>query len=103
MIDVPVVANIAGDATQPVMLHLELASAMTTAQQSNQQSAAIAHRSGHHLALHVGVPADDPPVALIVFPRDVALVVVTNQHLPCLLAAVNTARDDLTASFEANL
>src|SRR6266446_2126720 len=85
VIDGGVVAKIPRYTPRPVMQHLELASAMSTAQQSNQQSAAIPDRSRHHLTLHIGIPVDGPLVVLIVLPRDIALMVITNQHLPFLL------------------
>src|SRR6266403_2332732 len=85
------------------MLHLELASAMATAQESDQHSTAVPHRSRHHLALHVGIPADDSLVPLILLPGEIALVVVANQHLPRLLRPADITRDQLTARFDANL
>ena len=60
MIEAGIVAYVPRDTSWPVMQHLELTSAMSTSQQSDEQSAAIADRSGHHLALHVGIPVDRP-------------------------------------------
>src|SRR5260370_38833142 len=93
VIDGGVVAKIPRDTPRPVMQNLELASAMSTAQQSNQQSAAIPDRSRHHLTLHVGIPVDGPLGVLIVLPRNIALVVITNQHLPILAREAYAVRD----------
>src|ERR1700730_19421295 len=85
------------------MLHLELASAMATAQQSGEQSTAVPHRAWHHVALHIGIAADNTLIALIFFPKDITLVVLTDQHLPRILRPANATRDHFTPGLEMNL
>src|SRR3984893_1026640 len=103
MIYVSIVAQISCDTSQAIVVHLELASAASAAQQSDKQSTAIAYGARHHPALHVGVPIDDPLVALKRPPGDIGFVMITNQHLPFLLCPAHAARDQFATSLHPTL
>src|SRR5947209_16296494 len=100
MVDVGVVADITGDAAKPVVLNLQLSAAVPAPQQSDENSATVAHRTRHHGAFHVGVPRDGPLVALVLLPRDVAVMMIANQHLPLIAPAGHAAGDHLAPFLE---
>ena len=80
--------------------YLELASAVPATEQSNQKPSALAHRACHHRALHIGVAGDNLLVAIILLPRDVAIMVIADQHPPLLPWAHDTVRDDFASAVE---
>ena len=60
---------------------VELASAMTTAQQGGEQRLTPTQRTTAHRVLASGIVSDQAQVPLVVRPAQVTLVVVRNQHL----------------------
>src|SRR6266567_8157202 len=83
------IADIASVATGMVQ-YFELASAVPAAEQSNEKPSAIAYRACHHRPLHVRVACDNLLVAIILLPRDVAIMVIADQYLPLLPSARDT-------------
>ena len=63
---------------------VQLASAMTTAQQAGEQRLAPAQRTAAHRVLAIGVVRDQAQVPLVVCPAQITLVVIRDQHLPVL-------------------
>ena len=82
------------------MLDPELASAMPVPKQSNEKPAAVAHRARHHRTLHVRVACDDALVALIFFPRDIAVMVGADEHLPLIALPHHAAGDHVAPALE---
>ncbi len=86
-----------------MVMDLELASAVSAAQQADEKSTAIAHRTRHHRSLHVRIAGNHRPVAIIPFPGDIAIMVVVDQNRPLLAPARDAVRDDFAAVFYAGV
>src|SRR5205807_4971877 len=86
--------------TPRMVQYLELASAVPATEQSKQKPSALAHRACHHRALHIGVACDNLLVAIILLPRDVAIMAIADQHLPLLPSARDTVSDDFASAVE---
>jgi len=81
---------------------VQLASAMTTAQQAGEQRLTPAQRTAAHRVLAVGVVRDQAQVPLVVCPAQITLVVIGNQHLPVLALLLEAAHHLLAAGFNAD-
>jgi hypothetical protein len=101
-VDVGIVADIASDATKSVVLDLELASAVPTPKQLDEKPAAVAHRARHQRAFHVRIARDDALVVLILFPRDLAVMVISNNHFPLVPPTRYAPGDHLAPTLEPN-
>jgi hypothetical protein len=71
----------------------ELSPAASASQKSRQQGFAPANRTAAHVALPVGVVADQPLIPFKLHPCNIALVVILDQNLPILPAAMQAAND----------
>src|ERR1700740_1874468 len=80
--------------------NLKLAAAVPATEQSNEKPSALAHRACHHRALHIGVAGDNFLVAIILLPRDVAIMAIADQHPPLLPWARATVSDVLAPAGE---
>src|SRR6202166_4120298 len=77
------VAIIAADvALRAVVADEQPASAMAATQEAGEQSFSLAHRAAHHHAFAVSIVGDQPLIPFIVWPRQIALVMVDEQHRP---------------------
>ena len=77
------IADVTG-AVSLIVVYSEPTSAVTASQQSNQQATTVTHRTWHHRPFHICVACDDGLVPIIRLPRDVAIMVVADHHLPFL-------------------
>ena len=64
--------------------NMELPPAMPAPQQACEQGGSHPDGAPGHGALHVGIVGNDPLVGLELFPADVALMVLAQQHGPVL-------------------
>src|SRR5258708_39412021 len=75
----------------------ELSPAASASQKSRQQGFAPANRTAAHVALTVGVVADQPLIPFKLCPCNIALMVVLDQNLPIIPAAMQAARDPFSS------
>src|ERR1700730_2453084 len=74
-------------------LSRELSPAASTSQKSSQQGFAPANRTAAHVALPIGVVADQPLIPFKLRLGNIALMVVLDQNLPIIPAAMQAASD----------
>src|SRR5215469_9511731 len=97
------VTNICCNAVHPGVMDHQFAPALPATQQPDQYSNPVARRTDHHYPLHIGVPLNDPLVALVILPGDITLMVIGNQYVPFLLRPTDAASNRFTAILNSDL
>ena len=101
MIDEASPAMIPADITGRAAIgDVQLASAMTAAQETRQERLAAADRAARHETFAVGVVGDQALIPLELGPREIAFVMVQEQDFPIQPLAPEPTHDPLAASLD---